>query len=97
MTDKSAKTKTGRKRIKFSLYAPKANKVLLMGDFNQWNPRKHPMKQSSDGKWERTLLLEKGTYEYKFMVDASWQDDPLNSRICPNPFGSHNNLLEVKG
>lgn len=33
------------KKIGFSLNAPQANEVLLMGDFNQWNGKNHNMKK----------------------------------------------------
>lgn len=79
----------------FSLHAPQAEKVILTGDFNQWNLKKKGMKKGSSGAWEATLLLSPGTYEYKFIVDGKWQMDPANSQVCKNCFGTHNNLLAV--
>ena len=34
-----------RRRIEFMLEMPEAQQVILMGDFNQWNPKTHPMRK----------------------------------------------------
>jgi len=40
-----------RRRIEFALEKPKAQQVILMGDFNQWNPKTHPMRRDENGVW----------------------------------------------
>jgi len=47
-----------------------------MGDFNNWNPKKHPMQNNENGIWSKTLVLSPGKYEYKFFVDGMWKKDP---------------------
>jgi 1,4-alpha-glucan branching enzyme len=89
------KQKTTRKKVIFSMHAPQAESVMLAGDFNQWNPWKHPLKKSSSGAWEASLLLIPDTYEYKYLVDGDWQIDPVNKRTCENCFGSQNSLVTV--
>jgi 1,4-alpha-glucan branching enzyme len=84
-----------RRKIFFQLCFPDAQEVVLMGDFNQWNPRKHPMKRNGDGVWGKSVLLSPGTYEYKFFVDGEWQNDPENPLLCPNSFGSKNNFIII--
>jgi 1,4-alpha-glucan branching enzyme len=37
-----------RRRIEFALEKPKAQQVILMGDFNQWNPKTHPMRRDDE-------------------------------------------------
>lgn len=93
MTDK--KQRSSRKKVSFSLHAPQAESVFLAGDFNQWNPRKHPLKKGSSGAWEACLMLTPDTYEYKYIVDGHWQIDPVNNQICENSFGSQNSLVTV--
>ena len=39
------KKKIKRRKITFSFESSDAKKVILMGDFNNWNPKKHPMKK----------------------------------------------------
>jgi hypothetical protein len=42
------------------------------------------------------LLLSPGEYEYRFLVDGQWKDDPMAKRYVGNPFGGFNCVLEVK-
>jgi 5'-AMP-activated protein kinase regulatory beta subunit len=53
------------------------------------------MKQGKNGVWTKTVMLFPGRYEYKFMVDGQWQNDPGNDQACLNPFGTHNNVIVV--
>ncbi len=84
-----------RRKISFQFIFPDALEVILVGDFNQWDPKKHPMKRNSNGAWEKSVLLAPGTYEYKFCVDGEWINDPENPLLCPNCFGSKNNFIVV--
>ena len=35
--------KVSRRRVVFTFFAPQAKEVLLMGDFNNWDAKVHPM------------------------------------------------------
>ncbi len=96
MAKKAPKKATGKKKAKFSLNAPEAIEVILIGDFNQWNPKSHHMKSSGNGIWEKAIMLQPGRYEYKFLVDGQWQQDPNNDQVCRNCFGTHNNILVME-
>jgi 1,4-alpha-glucan branching enzyme len=76
-----------RRRIEFELKMPKAQQVILMADFNQW--------QGGNGVWRKTVMIYPGRYEYRFWVDGEWYNDPLNTLRCPNCLGSENNIIEV--
>jgi len=89
------KGKSGRRRITFLLDYPGAREVILMGDFNQWNPTVHPMKKDENGVWKKNTMLYPGRYEYRFLVDGQWENDPDNERTCPNSFGTDNNVVIV--
>ena len=95
MAPKSIKTKTKRRRTIFSLEAPDANQVLLGGDLNQWKENAHPMKKDDSGVWKKTLVLPPGRFEYKFLVDGRWRNDPKNVQTCANCFGTYNNVLVI--
>jgi hypothetical protein len=41
------------------------------------------------------VLLEAGTYRYRFLVDGEWRDDPNCKLRVPNPFGSQDAVLKV--
>lgn len=85
----------GRRKISFQLSIPDAREVILMGDFNQWDPTKHPMKRNNSGIWQKNVSLVPGTYEYKFRVDGEWENDPENPLVCPNCYGTRNSFIVV--
>ena len=95
MAEKVKKKKPKRRRVTFTLEAPKANKVILMGDFNKWDAQIHPMKKNRSGVWEKITMLLPGRYEYRFLVDGQWWNDPKNDQVCPNCFGTQNNVMVI--
>lgn len=80
----------------FEYYNPAAKAVSVAGSFNDWQPDATPMSKERGGKWTTEILLPPGDYEYRFVVDGQWLDDPMASRFVANPFGGLNCLLEVK-
>lgn len=95
MPKEKSNQKTKRRKWTFSLEATGAKEVLLMGDFNNWSPEKHPMRRDENGMWNKVVMLAPGGYEYKFLVDGQWREDPRNDRLCPNCFGTQNSVLEL--
>ena len=89
-------SKPKRRRITFRIEAPYAEKVVLMGDFNQWDETRHKMNKTKGGTWEKTVVIFPGQYEYKFLVDGQWQRDPVNETVCRNCFGTLNSVIVVK-
>ncbi len=55
--------------VKFSVWAPCAKRVSLVGDFNKWDPERNPMRMmGSSGVWELFIPgLEEGE-KYKFAI-----------------------------
>ena len=90
-----AKPKNKRRKITFLLEAANAGEVILMGNFNSWNPKKHPMKRDENGVWAKAAIIPPGKYEYKFLVDGLWKEDPQNNQRCSNCYGTYNNVLLV--
>lgn len=82
-------------RVDFILDAAEAAGVALVGSFNEWDPLLHPMQRGADGAWKTTISLAPGVYEYKFLVDGHWQEDPRNAHTRPNPYGSVNSIVAV--
>ncbi|MFH0925876.1 MAG: hypothetical protein V1872_09675 [bacterium] len=84
------------KRISFVLDAPHAVKVMIAGSFNSWDPSATTLvKDKVDGKWKTKLALGSGRYEYKFVVDGNWINDPNTNNKVTNLFGSENSVIEV--
>jgi 1,4-alpha-glucan branching enzyme len=82
--------------MEFKLYAPQAKKVSLVGSFNSWDAKKLSAKKDSRGNWTAKVSLKPGRYEYKFLVDGSWINDPRCTSLVGNSFGSQNCVVEVK-
>jgi 1,4-alpha-glucan branching enzyme len=90
------KAKPQRRRVVFSLRAPEADIVALVGSFNDWDPHRHPMDNKGHGLWKKSVTLPPGEYEYKFWIDGQWREDPRNHRTLPNAFGTANNIVTVR-
>lgn len=79
----------------FTLNAPAATAVCLVGDFTCWQQHPVPMQRSRTGLWQTAVRLKPGTYHYRFLVDGEWRDDPACNLHAPNPFGSANGVRIV--
>lgn len=77
-------------KIKFEYSAPEAEEVSLVGNFNQWDSQGNPMKKDKKGTWRAALTLEPGRYEYRFIVDGNWENDPSCSCCVANELGGEN-------
>lgn len=67
--------------VKFNLMGyPTARKVILAGEFNNWNEEQLVMKKT-DGGWELSHVLAPGNYQYKYIVDGQWITDPNNPHL----------------
>ncbi len=84
------------KKVPFEFVAPDAQKVYLTGDFNNWDPKKSLMKKDKKGVWKATVTLKQGRYEYRFLVDGNWENDPACCDCVPNEFGSKNCVRVVE-
>ena len=84
--------------VRFSVVAPKAGQVSIVGDFNHWNPTTLPMRRSADGRtWEVEVRLPVGRYSYAFLIDGSLALDPAAPRGSGDDFGEPNSVLMVRG
>jgi chromosome partitioning protein len=81
--------------VLFSYYSPKASKVYVVADFNDWNVDGSPMQNiEGTGVWQTLVPLKKGRYEYKFYVDGEWVNDPNNPDRIANDLGE-NSIVEI--
>ena len=79
----------------FTMNAPGAASVCLVGDFTHWQQAPVPMKRGRAGVWKAVVGLHPGTYHYRFLVDGEWRDDPACQLHAPNPFGSEDDVCVV--
>lgn len=81
--------------IIFSISAPAASRVYVVGDFNGWALNDSSLMESRNGNWTKKVALPSGKYQYRFVLDDTWVEDPSNNLKVLNPFGDANSLLEV--
>jgi 1,4-alpha-glucan branching enzyme len=75
--------------------AANAKAVSVVGDFNNWNPTAHPMKQMPDRSWLLTLELKHGHHRYAFWVDGVLTLDPRAQGVTRNDKGERVSLVPV--
>ena len=92
---KTKRRKTNQQTVWFTFNAPNAKEVRIAGDFSEWEVSAKALSQKSDGIWEIGISLPPGIYEYKFLVDGEWCNDPRCEESVTNSFGSRNNVLEI--
>jgi len=72
----------------------KAKKVVVTGNFYNWNQKGVEMMRNSEG-WSLPVYLRDGTYAYKFLVDGKWMTDPGNTSVRKDASGNENSFLEI--
>ena len=88
-------SKPAQGTVRFEFEAPKAKSVSVAGTFNGWKPGATPLNGVGAGKWAKEVALAPGRYEYRFVVDGQWADDPRAKSFTPNPHGGRNAVLEI--
>ena len=66
--------------VAFVVLAPNARRVSVVGDFNFWDPRRHPMRVRGVGYWELFVPHATPGDHYKFdIIGPQGQHLPLKS------------------
>lgn len=85
-------------RFQFVLLAPHAASVSLVGDFNDWDAARTPMRAVRQGVWTAVLPLSPGRYRYAFLINGSeWIADPMAPRAGDDEFGTPSSVVTVGG
>lgn len=71
-----------------------ANKVILSGNFNDWNEHELEMTKGNDN-WNISLALRPGFYKYKYIIDGKWTLDPEGKAIESGVHGELDNWIIV--
>src|SRR2546423_13018660 len=73
-------TLDGVEGVAFVVLAPNARRVSVVGDFNYWNPLRHPMRVRGVGYWELFIPRAKSGDHYKFdIIGPRGQHLPMKS------------------
>ena len=74
--------------------------MRIAGDFNGWVPDKGVrslVEQDSGARvWTKILVLPPGRYEYRYVVDGEWREDPDNPEAVAAPGGGRSSVLVVR-
>jgi 1,4-alpha-glucan branching enzyme len=78
-------TQGGEPGTSFSVWAPNAHEVTVIGSFNGWNPHSHPLRaRGSSGIWEGFIpAVGKGSV-YKFHIESNHHGHVVDKA---DPFG----------
>jgi hypothetical protein len=92
-----AQTPTQRVAVHFQIHAPGAQRVELLGDFNNWTPGAVRLQgPDASGHWTASVELPEGHYEYQFLVNGkTWVTDPNATTHRPDGFGRENAVVDV--
>jgi 1,4-alpha-glucan branching enzyme len=73
-----------------------AERVNLVGDFNDWDTTRDEMTQSrTNGNWRITLILPIGReYQFRYLVNGrDWHNEWHADKYVPNKYGSDNSVV----
>lgn len=73
-----------------------ADRIYLVGDFNNWDETATPMHQERDGVWRAVLELKRGvSYEFRYLIDGQWTSDSHADGFAENRFGVSNSVVHA--
>ena len=73
--------------VLFAIWAPSAERISVVGDFNNWDGRSHPMRvRGGSGVWELFIPGLGSGQPYKYEIRARHQDRIL---LKTDPYGQH--------
>ena len=82
------------KPVHFTLCAPEATTVIIIGDFNRWQPETK-LNRQVDGCWHADVTLPHGHHRYIFLVDGERRLDPNGKGKTAGPDGEPVSLVAV--
>jgi 1,4-alpha-glucan branching enzyme len=62
----------GHRGVRFAVWAPNARNVSVIGDFNGWDPTRHPMQSSSAGVWDAFIAGLPADTIYKYHIVSNY-------------------------
>jgi hypothetical protein len=85
------------RRVQFVYVAEGASDVSLLGTFNDWDPRAHPLgRVGRGGPWVTEITLPPGRYEYAYRVDGELRADESALRTDVDEYGSVSSVIVVE-
>lgn len=84
-------------KVTFIVPAAHAEKVAVVGDFNDWSPKESALKKLKNGNFKGIFEFPKNkTYEFKYLVDGEFVNEMDADRLQWNDYaGAENSVLEL--
>lgn len=97
MITKRKSSQPGFVRVCFELPAYLwADRVYVVGDFNNWDRQCTPLRQDRDGVWRVEIDLPRGQrFQFRYYVDNHWLTDNHADGMTDNPYGTQNSIVEA--
>jgi 1,4-alpha-glucan branching enzyme len=69
--------------------------ISVVGDFNQWDPSAHPLRQASDGTYQATVTLAADRrYAFRYLSHGGkWFQEGFADDLAPGPVGGYNSIV----
>lgn len=90
--------KTSAGSVRFTVDAPGAKQVFLVGSFNGWKKDATPMKVVGGAAlWWVDIPLQEGEYTFMYLIDgAQWITPPSADDFITDEFGHTNGVVIVR-
>ncbi|MCK0161745.1 isoamylase early set domain-containing protein [Allomuricauda sp. F6463D] len=84
-------------KVTFTVPVEEAKMVSVVGDFNEWNPKKSSLKKLKNGTFKGTFDLPiENSFEFRYLVDDNYINDTEADRYQWNDYaGTENAVLEI--
>lgn len=85
-----------RVSVRFTIMAPTARHVALVGDFNGWSATETPLVRQPDAAtWVAIVPLPRGRHAYSFVIDGDVVADPAAPPSADDDFGVPSSVILV--
>ncbi|RZJ69857.1 isoamylase early set domain-containing protein [Flavobacterium sp.] len=83
-------------KVTFSVEAKSAETASVVGDFNAWDAEAGTLAKQKNGTFKGVFDLAKDSvYEFRYVVDGEYQNEPEADGTRGNDFGSENSVLNT--
>lgn len=86
-------------KVEFSVPSKNYKDVVIVGDFNNWNVSDEFTFKKSKKRKEHVLKVNLALdqkYQYRYIIDGQFLNDPEADSFRSNPFGTENCVLDLK-
>lgn len=73
-----------------------ADRICVVGDFNDWDRCANPLKQERDGVWRAVVDLPTGKrYAFRYLIDGNWQTDTNADGFIASQPGLESSIVDT--